>query len=259
MKPVVVIKDLWVHYNHVWALREVNLVCEENSITSIVGPNGGGKTTLLKAVLGLKRPDRGSVEVFGEKPGALKRPWEMGYLPQLMHVERNYPVSALDVVCFGLYKKLGIFRRPGKKEKTAALNALALVGMEEHVNEHFGSLSGGQQQRVSIARAMVGKPRLLVMDEPSTGIDIIAQEDFYELLVRLKKEDGISIIMVSHDIGVVTSYVDQVACLNHRLHFHGSPMEIDDSVLKDTFGSAFHVILHDQNCATCRLKDHDEL
>ena len=241
------------------AVHDVDLEIDSGRLLVITGRSGSGKTTLLNVILGLVRPEKGSVKLFGRSPGKRSR-LEIGYLPQVSHADQSFPVTVLDVVLMGLYSQLGLFKRPDRNNKQVAMDLLSLVNMADHSKKPFSVLSGGQQQRVNIARALASKPKLLVLDEPSTGVDSVAQEDFYELLAKFRNEQGISVIMVSHDIGVITSHADRVACLNIQLHYHGTPdscftPEIQHSV----FGKDMKVIVHDPKCATCyhRHEDHD--
>jgi zinc transport system ATP-binding protein len=253
------LNDVWVAYNGKWVLKSVYFNCYAGEIFGIVGPNGGGKTTLLNVILGLVRPQKGSVRLFGRKPGKRSR-LELGYLPQISHADRSFPVTVLDVVLMGLYNRIGFFNRPGPKNKKTAMELLDHVNMADHAGRPFAVLSGGQKQRVNIARALASKPRLLVLDEPSTGIDSVAQEDFYELLAKFRNEQDISVIMVSHDIGVITSHADRVACLNVQLHFHDDADScFSPHVAREVFGKDLKVIVHDSKCATCyhRHQDHD--
>ena len=251
--------DVWVAYDGKWVLKSVYFNCYSGEIFGIVGPNGGGKTTLLNVILGLVQPQKGSVRLFGRKPSKRSR-LELGYLPQISHADQSFPVTVVDVVLMGLYNRIGFFHRPGPKNKKTAMELLDQVNMADHAGRPFSVLSGGQQQRVNIARALASNPRLLVLDEPSTGIDSVAQEDFYELLAKLRNEQDISVIMVSHDIGVITSHADRVACLNVELHYHDeadSCFSLD--VARKVFGEDLKVIVHDDKCATCyhRHQDHD--
>lgn len=249
--PIVDLEDIWVRYDGKWVLTSIYLKCFQGEILGIVGPNGGGKTTLLNVILGLVQPEKGTVQLFGRKPGKQSR-LEVGYLPQISRANRSFPVTVLDVVLMGLYNRLGLFHRPGRNNRVKAMDLLAQINMAEHAQKPFGTLSGGQQQRVSIARALASDPKLLVLDEPSTGIDSVAQEDFYELLARLRDEQGISVIMVSHDIGVITSHADRVACLNRQLHYHGEPdFCFDPEMQQKVFGKDLRVMVHDARCATC--------
>jgi len=257
--PPVALRDIWARYNEKWVLEAVNLECLPGEILGIVGPNGGGKTTLLKVILGVLRPEKGSAELFGMAPDKNSR-LGLGYLPQISHADRSFPVSVRDVVLMGFYKRIGIMRRASRKKRDEATALLAQVNMAEHADRPFGHLSGGQQQRVNIARALASKPRLLVLDEPATGVDTVAQEDFYELLATLRDEQDMSIIMVSHDIGVMTNHADRVACLNTQLHYHGDPESCFTSdIQKKLFGKNLQMVIHDDKCLTCfnRHQNHD--
>jgi zinc transport system ATP-binding protein len=258
-EPIVELNDVWVAYDGKWVLKSIYLNCYDNEIFGIVGPNGGGKTTLLNVILGLVHPQKGSARLFGNKPDRNGR-LEIGYLPQISHADRSFPVTVLDVVLMGLYNRIGLFRKPDRQNKKIAMDLLSHVNMADHAKRPFAVLSGGQQQRVNIARAMASKPKLLILDEPSTGIDSVAQEDFYELLATFRNEKGISVIMVSHDIGVITSHADRVACLNVQLHYHDEPDScFSTEIAKKVFGEDLKVIVHDSKCATCYRshQDHD--
>ncbi len=251
---VVELRGVWSRYDRSWVLRNVSLSCPAGSIFGIVGPNGAGKTTLIKIILGLIVPDRGEVLVLGRPPQKLgKDRSRIGYLPQISLAHRDFPVTAIDVVLMGRYSALGFFRRPGAADRARALEILELVGMADRANSPFGTLSGGQQQRVGIARALVGDPRLLLLDEPSTGIDTVGQESFYRLLEDLRNRLGLAVIMVSHDIGVVTAHTDHIACLNRTIHYHGKPDGcLDREILERTYGSkGLQVVVHDSQCPTC--------
>jgi len=257
--PIAALDDVWVRYDEKWVLKTIYLECSAGEILGIVGPNGGGKTTLLKVILGTIRPERGTVTLFGKRPDKQSR-LGLGYLPQISQADQSFPVSVLDVVLMGLYRRIGMMQRVGRRSKDEAMTLLEQVNMSTHAKRPFGALSGGQQQRVNIARALASKPRLLVLDEPSTGVDTVAQEDFYELLAVLRDEQDMSIIMVSHDIGVVTTHTDRVACLNVQLHYHGEPGScFTTEVQHKVFGRDLQVMIHDDKCLTCfnRHQDHD--
>ena len=258
-EPIVELKDVWVAFDGKWVLKSIYLNCYGGEIFGIVGPNGGGKTTLLNVILGRVQPQKGSVLLFGNNPDKKGR-LEIGYLPQISHADRSFPVTVLDVVLMGLYNRIGLFHRPDRHSKNLAMDLLSHVNMADHAKRPFAVLSGGQQQRVNIARAMASKPKLLILDEPSTGVDSVAQEDFYELLAKFRNEQGISVIMVSHDIGVITSHADRVACLNVKIHYHDEPDScFSTEIAKKVFGEDLKVIVHDSKCATCyrNHQDHD--
>lgn len=236
-------------------LYNIDLDIEEGVFLGIVGPNGSGKTTLLRVIIGLIKPSRGGVLVFGEEPQRLIKKGIFGYLPQHQNIDTDFPITALDVVMMGL-KRRGILRKYSRDDMERAREMLSIMGMEGFEDYPFGSLSGGQQQRVSIARALAGRPKILILDEPSTGIDVVGQEDFYHLLRGLQRKFNLTIIMVSHDIGTITTYVDDLACLNRTLHYHGNPLgAFDSEVLKGLYGKSFEIIMHTGLCEKCeRLK-----
>jgi len=250
--------DVWVSYDGKWVLKSIYFKCYPSEIVGVVGPNGGGKTTLLNVILGLVRPKKGFVQVFGHRPDKRSR-LEIGYLPQVSHADRQFPVTVLDVVLMGLYNRLGFFKRPDRNSKQVALDLLSQVHMDEHAKKTFGVLSGGQKQRVNIARALASKPKLLVLDEPSTGVDSVAQEDLYELLAKLRDEQDISVVMVSHDIGAITSHADRVACLNRQIHYHGEPDSCFASeITQKVYGKEQKFIVHDPKCVTCYQRHVDD-
>lgn len=256
---IVNLEDVWFRFNEKWVLKSIYLTCKKGEILGIVGPNGGGKSTLLNIILGCLKPEKGKVLLFGKKPDKETR-LEVGYLPQISHADRQFPVNVMDVVLMGLYNRLGLFSFPRKADRDHAMELLHQVDMANYANKSYQSLSGGQKQRVNIARALASNPKLLVLDEPSTGIDSIAQEHFYELLAKLRDEQGISVIMVTHDIGTVTSYADRVACLNREIHYHGEPNSCFTTELHHkVFGKDLKIMVHDSTCTTCYRKhqSHD--
>jgi len=215
-----------VTYQDLVVLEDVSLKVPCGSFLAIIGPNGAGKTTLLKVILGLVRPVSGEVRVFD------KTPWELngdrrriGYVPQVMFVDLNFPVRVGEVVLMGRYGRIGLLRQPTATDHAAALRALECVGITDLADRPIARLSGGQRQRVFLARALANEPELLLLDEPTTGVDVTSTESLYELLHGLH-EAGITILVVSHDVGVVASYVDGVACVNRRLVAHGRPDEV---------------------------------
>ncbi len=256
MPNAIEIENLTVALGGKEILSSINLVLQEGKFLGIVGPNGGGKTTLLRVILSLMKYVSGKVIVFGKTPVMAVKEGVFGYLPQHMNVDSDFPATASDVVLMGLYGK---FRRASGDARRKAADMLETMGMSSYADYSFGKLSGGQQQRVSIARALVGEPRLLVLDEPSTGIDVVGQEDFYHLLKGLQKKFGLSIVMVSHDIGVITAYVDEIACLNKTLHYQGSPLgALNEEVLKELYGKSMEVIMHSHLCEKCERLQPEE-
>jgi len=246
------IENLDVSINSKDILKGINLELDEGKFLGIVGPNGSGKTTLLKAIIGIIRPTSGTVRIFGASPFEAIQKGIFGYLPQSQKIEINFPARAIDVVIMGIYSRLGMLKWPSRQDIDRAKEMLSIMDMAGLENESFSNLSGGQQQRVSTARALINNPRILILDEPSTGIDVVGQEDFYHLLKGLQKKLNLTIIMVSHDIGAVTSYVDEIACLNKTLHYHGSPLgALNDAVIKQLYGKHMDIMMHTEFCEKC--------
>ncbi|MFC1987895.1 metal ABC transporter ATP-binding protein [Chloroflexota bacterium] len=238
-EEVVSIKDIWVQYDGVPILEGVSLSVERGSFLGIIGPNGGGKTTLLKVMLGLVNPSRGKVYVLGQPPGRSRQ--HIGYVPQYNLFDRDFPINVRDTVLMGCNGITGLIKHYSREDKERAQEVLKTVGMLPYQNQQIGKLSGGEQQRVFIARALVSRPKLLLLDEPTASVDSSMQTEFYELLVTLKNE--MTIIMVSHDISAVSIYVDNIACLNHQLFYHGSK-EIEAEVLEATYKCPVQMIAH---------------
>lgn len=199
------------------ALHEINLKVKNNKFLSIIGPNGGGKTTLLKIILGMLSPQSGSVKVFSKVPAEARE--EIGYVPQINNFNRDIPATAFEVVISSLAASKAPFASYAQKEKDAAHEAIKQVGMREFEQKQMSELSGGQVQRILMARALVRNPRLLLLDEPVSSVDMKMQKSIYSLLRELKSK--MAIIMVTHDVAATSSYVDEVACLNVKLHHHG--------------------------------------
>jgi zinc transport system ATP-binding protein len=213
---IVEIKALDFAYNREAVLQDVNLTVQPRDFIAIIGPNGGGKTTLLKLILGLLTPGRGAVRVDGQPPH--KASACIGYVPQDVHMNRDFPITAIDVVLMGKRDPKKRWVRKTAANRREALEALDRLEMAAHADKKIGTLSGGQRQRVFIARALVTQPKLLLLDEPTASIDTKGQADFYRLLRELNHE--ITILVVSHDLLVVSRYVKSVACVNKRLHYH---------------------------------------
>ena len=238
-KEVVKLEDVWVQYNGVPILEGINLAIEQDDFLGIIGPNGGGKTTLLKVILGLISPSRGKVSVLGKPPEKSRS--KIGYVPQHNLFDRDFPINVWDVVLMGRYGKSGLFRRYSSEDRRATQDALQTVGMLDHKDSQMGKLSGGELQRIFIARALVAEPKLLLLDEPTASVDPAMQTEFYELLEKLKKQ--MAIVLVSHDISAVSIYVDKLACLNRQLHYHGSK-EITPEILEATYKCPVQMIAH---------------
>jgi len=216
---IVEIHDLCFSYSGKEVLHGIDLVINKGDFVAIVGPNGGGKTTLLKLVVGLLNPTRGSVRLAGDKPGSRGQATKIGYVPQQINHNLSFPATALDVVVMGkhLPDKRFSFGR-GSSDREDGLSALATMGIADLADRRISDLSGGHRQRVLIARALVSNPDLLVLDEPTASIDSRGQTDFYTLLQELNRE--LTILMVSHDLMSISSVAKSIACVNRRLHYH---------------------------------------
>jgi zinc transport system ATP-binding protein len=227
-------------------LKNVDLNVHKGDYLGIIGPNGGGKTTILKIMLGLLEPSEGEVIVFGKSIKETKSWTKISYVPQkAIHFEASFPATVEEVVSMGRIAKRGIFRFPTKYDQQKVHEALEHVGMLDHKDSLIGNLSGGQQQRVFIARALAAEPEIIFLDEPTVGIDIQNQEEFYQLLSKLNSELHKTLVLVSHDIDVVTNEVTEIACINQSLVYHGTPKEfIKEDYIERLYGKGVKFIVH---------------
>jgi zinc transport system ATP-binding protein len=244
---LIVLRGVSFRYDGAPALVDIDLTIREGDFLAIIGPNGSGKTTLVKVALGLLEPSSGSVEVFG-KPLKEFSDWrKIGYVPQkATHIDPFFPASVEEVVGMALMSNRRPRARSGRAGRGEILRALDDVGMADYGKWAIGRLSGGQQQRVFIARALVTSPRILFLDEPTTGVDTETQTSFYDMLDRLNSREGLTIVLVTHDIGIVNKHVTSVACLNQRLVYHGSHEDFCRSgVFRDMVTRGDHFISHE--------------
>ena len=237
---------VWFQYDSATVIEDVSFVIGRGEFVAVLGPNGSGKTTLIKLALGLLQPASGMVSLLGQSPREF-RAWErLGYVPQRVEgMNVHFPATVEEVVAQGQYRgfdPIAIWRRKGH---VGVLQAMETVGVAGLRKRKISSLSVGQQQRALIARALVRQPELLVLDEPAAGIDVAGQEQFYTMLRRLNAEHGLTILMVSHDIGAVLREATTVACINRTLVFHGPPHKITQRELSDLYGLPMNVLLHD--------------
>jgi zinc transport system ATP-binding protein len=246
------IKGLWVCRAEHAVLEDINLELEPSDFLGLIGPNGGGKSTLLKVMLGLIKPDRGEIRIFGLTPEAARG--RVGYMPQKTMFDQSFPVKVLDVVLMGRYSRTGLFHHYGPEDRAAARRALEAVKMDDRAEREIGALSGGEQQRVFVARSLVSDPELLLLDEPTAGVDSAQQTEFYDLLSHLNHDLGIAIVMVSHDVTAISKYVSKIACLNQRLYYHGSK-EITNDDIEKAYGCPVEMIAHGTPHRV--LREHD--
>lgn len=221
------------------ALKDITLEIGEGEFVGVIGPNGSGKTTLCRAVLGLLPPLEGSLKIFDCDCEELRchHRARIGYLPQKGVLDRNFPITVLETVMMGRYGVLGVFHRPGKRDRDIALEALDNVGMLDHRGTPLGHLSGGQQQRVLIARALAQQPQVLLLDEPTTGIDITTQHSVLDLVRRLHRDLRLTVLLITHDINMIRPRVDRLVLLKTRLFAAGPPEEVlKPDILQQVYG-----------------------
>ena len=242
-ETVITLEGVYFSYNEEPILENVNLQIHDREMIGIVGPNGGGKTTLLRLILGLLKPDRGKILVFGDSPSRACH--RLGYVPQHMQFDNRFPVSVLDVVLMGVVKKTGFGPFSRKKIRTAE-EALETVDLIRYRKSPFAELSGGQRQRVLIARALASSPEMLLFDEPTANVDTSAGEKLYQILDRLNQ--FMTILVVSHDIGFVNHNINSVVCVNHRVQVHPTS-ELAGQNIIDLYGHDMALIRHDHRCS----------
>ena len=216
MSEVITLRHVWAGYGTTPVLEDINLVVNELDFIGLIGPNGGGKTTLLKVLLGLISPERGEVKIMGRS--VLQGRRYISYVPQLLEFDHDFPVRVEDVVRMGRLGKRRLLKRYNHRDKAIVTRCLEQVGMADLGDRPIGQLSGGERQRVYIARALASEPHILLLDEPTANVDTKVQKSIYELLADLNKY--LTILMISHDLGAVSTYVKTVGCLNNRLFYH---------------------------------------
>lgn len=222
-------------------LRDVDLCIRRGEFATVIGPNGGGKTTLLKLALGLLKPSRGSVRVLGRAPEAARE--SIGYMPQHLLVDPAFPAVAEDVVLMGRLRRAAAAYTT--RDRDAARAALERVGMAQAARRPFSNLSGGQRQRVLIARALVSAPELLLLDEPTANLDVAMESDLYELLSRLT--GSLTIVLVSHDLGFVTPLATTVVCVKETVAIHPTS-ELSGAAVREVYGRDVRAVLHNRGC-----------
>jgi manganese/iron transport system ATP-binding protein len=238
--PSVRLESVTAGYNDRPAISEVNVELRPGRLIAVFGPNGGGKSTLLKVIAGLLRPWSGTVSVLGAAPGVEAR--RVAYVPQAESVDWGFPVSAWDVAMMGRYPALGPLRRPGSADRDAVAAALDQVGMADHARTQIGSLSGGQRRRVFLARALAAGPELYLLDEPVTGVDVTTQEDLLDLLEQ-EASRGRTVVATTHDLACAASRFQDVVAMNRTVVAQGpSSLVLDQDVLRRTYGGHLLVL-----------------
>lgn len=248
-KKIVELRDVSFAYGAASVLKDINLDIHQGDYLGIIGPNGAGKTTLLKIMLGILTPDTGTVKLFGVSIDSFRDRSKIGYVPQkTAAIDSNFPASVEEVVLMGRYAKRGLFHSVTDEDRELTRTALREVGMLGQRARLIGDLSGGQQQRVFIARALVCRPEIIFLDEPTIAVDQKTQDEFYSLLRSLNRESGLTLVLVSHDIAVITREVMHIACIDTTLTYLGSPQEfLIHGRLPSIQGQRIEMIPHHHN------------
>lgn len=246
---IIKINNVSFHYRNRNVLEDVSLTVRKGSFLGLIGPNGSGKSTLIKLILGLMQPKTGDIYLFGDPVNKFHNWDKIGFVSQKANsFNSGFPATVFEVVSMGLYGKIGLFRFLNQTHKKKIHEVIEQVGMSSYIHQNIGELSGGQQQRVFIARALVSDPELLILDEPTVGVDTANVNHFYEMLVELNQQKGLTLVMVSHDISTMVNHVTEVACLNKYLHFHGNTKEfMADHNLSTFHGHDVHLLSHNHS------------
>ncbi|HOO28865.1 MAG TPA: ABC transporter ATP-binding protein, partial [Lachnospiraceae bacterium] len=240
METVIHTDDLSVYYGDTAAITNICLTVEKGEFLGIIGPNGGGKSTLLKAILGLVPVTAGNILVYGQ--AVKKSRIAVGYVPQFATMDRRFPISVLEVVLTGRLKAgLSLFAKYSGEDREVAYTQLKRVGIEHLAKRQISELSGGEFQKLLIARALMVHPALLLLDEPTASVDVKSREQIYHLLKELN--DEMTIVLVTHDLLAISSEVKTLACLNRRLVYHGEP-QLDEQIVRELYGCPVDLIAH---------------
>lgn len=235
--PALHVHNVTVRFSDATVLENVSVDLAPGRFLAIVGPNGGGKSTLMRVALGLVKPHKGHAALFGEDAG--ERPDLIGYVPQLKTFDRTFPATAAELVVTGLTRRWPA--RVGQRTRAMAANALAEVGAKHLLDRPLPRLSGGELQRTFLARALIRRPKLVLLDEPAAGVDFLAEHDLYDLLERYQAESGAAVAMITHDLAAARYHADDVLVLNRHVHGFGSPAEVlTEECLKTAFGHRHH-------------------
>jgi zinc transport system ATP-binding protein len=228
------------------ALTNITLQIHQGDFIGFIGPNGAGKTTLVKIIAGLLKPKQGTVKLFGQDINNFSDWHKIGYVPQkIANFDANFPITVFEAVLMGRYSRRNLFRNLTEADKKIAEDSLKQVDMWEYRSRLIGDLSGGQQQRVFIARALAGKPEIILLDEPTTGVDKKSQDDFFALLQKLNREMGLTLVLVLHDIERVMREVMHIACIDRTLTCHTSPEEyLKESQATKILGQEVKIMTH---------------
>jgi zinc transport system ATP-binding protein len=237
---VITVSDLSFTYGNETVLRDVSLSVKAGDFVGVIGPNGGGKTTLLRLILGVLDPSRGSVRLLGDHPRRTRV--QAGYVPQETSSNKLFPISVFDVALMGKMGDRGLFHRFTREDRRQASETLEELGMYHLRHKSIGELSGGQRQKVLLARALVGNPRILFLDEPTASIDTRGQDEIYEILRKLN-EAGATVVLVTHNVSAVSAYIKSIACVNRDLFFHPDGV-LDEATITKAYGCPVDIVAH---------------
>lgn len=249
LEPYIELNNVSFSYDHTTVLENLSFTVRKGEYLGIIGPNGGGKTTLIKIILGLLQPTSGTISLFGKDRHDFKEKYRIGYVPQrITQAEKSFPATVFEVVRTGRIARLGFFERFTKDDTEAVERAMEISGIARYRDTLIGNLSGGERQRVFIARALASEPDVLILDEPTVGVDIGAQKTFYDFLSSLNKDHNITIIFISHDIDAVSQETKTVLCLNHNLVCHGLPQDLlNEHILERLYGKHSQRVPHNKD------------
>lgn len=239
MEKLIELRHVTAGYDKKMVLRDISLTVWEKDFLGIIGPNGGGKTTLLKVILGLLKPHSGTLQCYAN--GVAVPELKIGYLPQMSLIDKKFPISVREVVTSGLSAEKPLFRSFNSAQRQRVEEVIAQMGLEEQANRPIGALSGGQLQRVLLGRSIVSRPQVLILDEPNSYVDKRFESHFYQLLGEINKESAI--ILVSHDIGTVLTMVKNIACVNETLHYH-SGSDVSAEWLGEKYACPIELVGH---------------
>jgi len=242
--PIFDVKNLSFVVHGQTILQNINFQIFNGEYIAIIGPNGGGKTTLIRMLLGLEKPTSGEIRLFGKKLRQFKEWHKIGYVPQrASHVDANFPATVEDIVNMGRIAKRGVFAGMSQEDREIVQDAMQKMDIADLKDKMVGTLSGGQRQRVMIARALASSPEILILDEPNTGVDVVSQQRFYKLLAKLNKEEGITILFITHDIGVIADDIGRLFTINQKATICNDPKEaLSCEEMSELYGMEAHLI-----------------
>lgn len=241
------LKNISYKYNGNPVLENISFVVQKGDYLGVIGPNGGGKTTLIKIILGLLKPDTGHIHLFGKNINNFRDRWQIGYVPQKSsQTGLFFPATVEEIVKSGRIARIGLFKKFSTEDYAAVAKAMEITTITQYKNRLVSHLSGGERQKIFIARALAGEPKILILDEPTVAVDVAAQEKFYNFLSDLNKRLGLTIIFVTHDIDVITREAKTILCLNRNLVCHGCPGDFTiDEYLEKLYGKKVKHITHE--------------